>query len=146
MKLTLICLLAGTLILTGCVQKPVPPVEEPNVYTPSIINTNQPVRNTPATVKEYLKLHKYKIRKDGRKYRVWDGNGNLLLDASVAIVIDNVQGNVYVGGTGSLFKATINDVTFIINADGSMEITVKNIGTARLTFDAAGNLSSIEDQ
>ena len=50
------------------------------------------------------------------------------------------------GGTGSLFKATINDVTFIINADGSMDITVKNIGTARLTFDAAGNLSSIEDQ
>ena len=122
-----------------------PPVGGRKVYTPSITNTDQLVRNTPATVKKYLELHKYKIRKDGRKYLVWDGNGNLLLDASVAIVIGNGQGNVYVGETGSLSEITINDATFIINADGSMNVKVKNIGTALLKFNAAGNLISIEE-
>ena len=124
MKLTLICLLAGTLILTGCVQKPVP--------TPD-----------PTTVKEYLNLHKYKIWKKGNNYFVQGGEGRYVLDYTAPI--KTRRGNVHGEDPGALYEATIKDVTFIINADGSMKVKVKNIGTALLKFDAAGNLSSIED-
>ena len=138
MKLTLICLLAGMLVLTGCGKKL---VEDDSNDT----NTDVTIIDPPSTVKEYLELHEYKIRKDGRKYLVWDGNGNLLLDASVSIGRDSILGKVIIEGKGISVPKTIKDATFIMNSDGSMNVKVKNIGTALLKFDAAGNLISIEE-
>ena len=54
-------------------------------------------------------------------------------------------GNVRGTGLGSVYRATINDVTFIINADRSMNIKVNNIGIVLLKFNDASNVISIEE-